>query len=400
MAIHFNQIPRRIALQVSTDLKSKMVFLSGPRQCGKTTLAKKLIQEIQGRYYNWDVIQDRKAILKNELDLDAKLWVFDEIHKSKNWRGFLKGAFDTYAQDHPILVTGSARLELYGRGGDSLQGRYYPHHLHPFTVSELSQLPFQSLDEIPLLPNKPTAESFDALSNLLTLGGFPEPFLSGSESQARRWRIAYDERLVREDISSLERLQELEKVELMLDRLGEVAGSVVSINSLREDLEISFDTAAKWLKILEKLFACFRISPFGPPKIKAVKKEQKLYLWDSAKLANQGARFENLIALHLIRLVDWTRDVEGVKLELRYFRLRSGPEVDFILLRDKKPWLAIEVKKQEQSLAPSLAYFLERVSVPYAFQVHLEGQKEKKLARIGQCEVRSVSAARFLANLP
>ncbi len=394
------EIARSIEPQIEIDLHKKMVFLSGPRQCGKTTLAKKILEQHTGHYYNWDKTSDKKLILKEQFSLDSKLWVFDETHKFRRWRNFLKGVFDEHHKNHSIFVTGSARLNLYGRGGDSLQGRYFPHHLHPFTLSEISKVEFYGLDTCFHLPHQVKKETQANLLHLYQFSGFPEPFFSGNITEAKRWKLAYGERLIEEDLRSLENVREIDRLELLLDRLDDIAGSVVSINSLREDLDVSFDSVKNWLTIFEKIFACFRISPYAPPKIKAVKKEQKLYLWDSTRPTEEGARFENFIALHLMRLIDWGRDVLGEKLELRYFRHREGAEVDFILLRNRVPWVAIEVKIQEQEISPSLKYFVERVKTPFAFQVFLKGGKEKTLARVGKTNIQSISAERFLLQLP
>jgi hypothetical protein len=391
-------IERRVTSELRDDLAKKMVFLSGPRRCGKTTIVKALTKERRGTYLSWDDATHRRAIQRAELDLDAPLWAFDELHKYRRWRGFLKGLYDTHHEAHEILVTGSARLELYGRGGDSLQGRYFAHHLHPLTGSEIARRALVPLAELPELPREPIGG--DVLDALLVLGGFPEPFLSGSAKEASRWRLGYAARLVHEDIRDLERIRELERVELLYDRLGAVAGAVLSINSLREDLEVAFETVRSWIAVLERLDAVFRVPPFGPPRIKTVKKEQKLYFWDWPRADAEGARFENLIALHLLRLVHWARDVEGEKLELRYFRTRMGHEVDFVLLRTGKPWLAIECKLTEQPFDSGLRYLLERVHVPFAFQVHLRGGRERRIVDVGKTRVRHISAARLLANLP
>ncbi|MCK6534239.1 MAG: AAA family ATPase [Polyangiaceae bacterium] len=391
-------IERRIAVPLGVDLSKKMVLLSGPRQCGKTTVVRAVTAERSGRYFNWDEPADRHQIQKLELDFEAPLWAFDELHKFRRWRNFLKGLYDSHHRGHQILVTGSARLELYGHGGDSLQGRYFGHHLHPITASELARRKLVPLDELPGVPREPVPR--DVLDSLLTLGGFPEPLLGASEKEAARWRLAYATRLVREDVRDLERIRELERIELLYDRLGAIAGGVLSINSLREDLEVAFETVRSWIGVLERLDAVFRIAPYGPPRIKSVKKEQKLYFWDWCRAESPGARFENLIALHLLRLVHWAADVEGERLELRYFRTRMGHEVDFILLRRGKPWIAIEAKLAEQPLDTGLRYLLERVPVPFAFQVHRDGGRERRVADIGRCRVRLVSAARLLASLP
>jgi uncharacterized protein len=391
---------RRIEQQIQTDLKKKMVILSGPRQCGKTTLSKDLLKQFSGSYMNWDNASMRLKIQKGDLDQSADLWVFDELHKYKRWRNFLKGLYDVSHEEHKMLVTGSARLDAFSRGGDSLQGRYYSHRLHPLTVSEIENQPCVPIDQIPHLPHGPKASTEKVISDLLNLGGFPEPFLSGSQRESNRWRLTYGSRLIQEEIKSLEGIKDLDRLELLFDRLGDIAGSALSINSVREDLEVAFETIRNWILVFERFYAIFRISPFGPAKFKSVKKEQKLYFWDWARATHEGARFENLIAFHLLRFLHWMEDVEGEKLDLRYFRTREGHEVDFILLRKRKPWMAIEVKLSDSQLSPSLGYFLERYSVPYAFQVFLKNGQEKKWPKIGNSVVHSVSAARFLSNLP
>ncbi|MCI0416657.1 AAA family ATPase, partial [bacterium] len=332
---------RRITPLIESDLSEKMVLLSGPRQCGKTTLAQGILKRKKGAYYNWDAAAHRMLIRKGLLEESASLWVFDELHKFRSWRNWLKGVYDLHKGNHSILVTGSARLDLYRRGGDSLQGRYFFHHLHPFTLSEVVGVRFDESTELPHMQHAPNSAVQKTLEDLIKLGGFPEPFLSGSQRKADRWRLAYSTLLVREDIRDLERVQELDKIELLYDRLPECVGSVLSINSLREDLEVGFATAKNWIEILDRICATFRIPPFGTPRLKAVKKEQKLYLWDWARIEKPAARLENLIALHMLRLVHWMQDVEGTKAELRYFRDVVGHEVDFILLKKSQPWMAV-----------------------------------------------------------
>lgn len=238
--------------QIQQDLNRKMVFLGGPRQVGKTTLAKQILKNKSG-YLNWDVAIDRENILKGELPATDRL-VFDEIHKYRSWRNYLKGLYDSREPGHrQILVTGSARLDLYRFGGDSLQGRYHFLRLHPLSAAELKM--------------KAPSELF----TLLRLGGFPEPFLSGSDIEAKRWSREYRTRLIQEDIASLERLQDLGNLELLIIRLPELVGSPLSINSLREDLQVSHQTLSKWVGVLERMYAIFRLSPFGSPRIRAEK---------------------------------------------------------------------------------------------------------------------------------
>jgi predicted AAA+ superfamily ATPase len=393
---------RRVQGAIEEDLDArKMVFLAGPRQCGKTTVARQLLDQRGGSYFNIDAAEHRKALREGMLPETSRLWVFDELHKQRQWRGWLKGVFDLHGREHELLVTGSGRLDLFRRGGDSLQGRYHLHRLHPLTLSEVLGLPgpTQPADVLELGPS-PSAVVVKALDDLMTLGGFPEPLLGGSERRAARWRLAYGTRLIREDVRDLEAIRDLERLELLFDRLPDLVGSTLSINALREDLEVSFDTVKSWIAALERLYGAYRIAPLGPPRIRAVRKEQKLYLWDWARVPGEAARFENLVMAHLVRLVDWLTDVHGEKAELRYFRDVTGREVDAIVLRGGKPWFAVEVKLAAQELDPGLRYLLERYRVPRALQVSLRGGVERRMPDINGARVELVSAARFLAALP
>lgn len=394
-------IKRRIKSIVIKDLEKKMVFIAGPRQCGKTTLAETIMKDIKSSYYNWDIDEHKKFIRHNELDLKTKLWVFDEIHKYKYWRNWLKGTFDLHKNKHKILVTGSAKLDFYSRGGDSLQGRYYFHRLHPFTLSEILNLKVNEVEKIPELETETNFKNArNILNDLMVFGGFPEPFCSKSEQEASRWRSTYSTRLIREDIRDLERVSDLDKMEVLHEHLPITVGSIFSINSLREDLEVNFRTVKNWIDIFERNYVCFKVFPFGSLKIKAVKKESKLYLWDWGSITKKSARFENLIAIHLLRLCHWLTDVYGEKAELRYFRDVRGREVDFVISKRNQPWIAVEVKESEQDIDSNLKYLLEKIKIPYAFQVHLDGEKFKRLEDINSCKVHILPGHIFLANLP
>jgi len=394
-------VERRAEAPILGDLDSKMVLLAGPRQCGKTTLARRLLQRLGGEYFSWDVAAHRKSLRALALPEDKRLWVFDEVHKFRGWRNWLKGVYDTHGERHAVLVTGSARLAAYSRGGDSLQGRYFMHRLHPFTLSEVLAVDVTDRpDEMPTLPveaPKATAAALDALDRL---GGFPEPLLSGSERTAARWRLGYGERLVREEIRDVEDFRDLDRIEALHDALPSTVGSLLSINALREDLEVAYRTAASWLAALERLYAVFRIPPYGARGLRALKKSQKLYFWDWARVENDGARAENLVLLHLLRLVHWLADVHGEKAELRFFRDAAGHEVDAIVLRRGKPWMAVEVKLSDGPIDRGIRYLVERVPIPWAFQVALRGAVDRRVP-VGQGRgVRLVPASRFLANLP
>ncbi len=347
---------RYLKAQVQRDLARKMVLVAGPRQVGKTTLARSLPGAARA-YLNWDVAEHRARILGRELPA-GKLWIFDEIHKYRSWRGYLKGLFDGRPRGQRILVTGSARLDFYRFGGDSLQGRYHLLRLHPLSAAELG------------------LRTAGEMRALLTLGGFPEPFFGGSDAEARRWSREYRSLLVREELASLERVQDLGNVELLMMHLPERVGSPLSLNALREDLQVSHKTVANWLRILERLYAVFRLPPFGAPRLRAVKKEQKHYHFDWSLVPGEAARFENLVASHLLKWVHHEQDVRGRDLELRYFRDTDGREVDFVVVEGRRPVLAVEAKWSDAEVDRSLRYLKARFPDLPTWQVSATGTKD------------------------
>ena len=347
---------RYLVPQVLHDLGEKMTFVAGPRQVGKTTLGKGLPGAKAG-YLSWDVAGDRERILRRELP-PGKLWVFDEIHKYRQWRGFLKGLFDGRRPGQRILVTGSARLDHYRYGGDSLQGRYHLLRLHPLSAAELKL-------------TKPAE-----LGALLTLGGSPEPYFSGSEVAARRWSREYRNLLVREEVSDLERVSDLGSLELLALRLPELVGAPLSLNALREDLQVAHKTVAGWVSVLERLYAVFRLAPFGAPRLRAVKKEQKHYHFDWSLVPAEAARFENLVAAHLLKWVHFEQDAKGRELELRYFRDTDGREVDFVVVEGRAPILFVEAKRGDQDVDRGLKYLRAKFPKVDAWQISETGTKD------------------------
>ena len=345
---------RYLSDQIKKDLSNKMVFLGGPRQVGKTTLSLSLFSK--DSYLNWDFIEDRERILKYQLPSE-KTWIFDEIHKYKKWRNYLKGLYDKNKKQQ-ILVTGSARLDLYRYGGDSLQGRYHFLRLHPFSFDELQ------------------STSFADFESLFELGGFPEPFLKGEKVEAIRWSKEYRTRILRDDISSVENIHDLGSAELVLMRLPELVGSPLSINSISEDVQTSFKTVKKWLEIYERFYAIYRLSPFGSTKIKAVKKEQKHYHYDWTLVKDPGFRFENMIGNHLLKQVHFLEDTQGREIELRYFKDNEQREVDFVVIEDKKPILFIECKLSDTSVSPHLKFLKKKFPDVKSYQLTYHSKKD------------------------
>jgi predicted AAA+ superfamily ATPase len=231
---------------------------------------------------------------------------------------------------------------------------------------------------------------------LLKLGGFPEPFLSGSERSAKRWSKSYRQRLIREDLVSVEKTDDIARVELMAMRLPELVGEPLSVNSLRGDLGVSHGTVTKWLQIFERLYHTFRVTPFGAPKIKSVKKEFKHFHFDWSLVPEEGARFENFVASHLLKWCHWMEDVEGEDMELRYFRDREQREVDFVVTKDRKPILFCEVKVADQTLSKNLYYLKQKFPQVRAIQV-VRDPIDSIMTSSG---LELISALNFLNELP
>ena len=354
---------RYIQKPVKTDLKSKMVFIGGPRQVGKTTLALSFLSEPNAKspaYFNWDDISDRPKLLRGEFPPSEKIIILDEIHKFARWRNLVKGFFDKNKGELSFLITGSARLDYYSKGGDSLQGRYHYYRLHPFSLGELDA--------------KPTKDNLDLL---LKFGGFPEPLFKAEEKFWRRWQRERLQRVIYDDIRDLESVKEISLLELLASELPNRVGSPLSVKNLKELLQVAHETVERWLKIFERMYYCFRIPPYGPPKVRAVKKEQKLYLWDWSLVEEPGPRFENFIASHLLKYCQFIEDTEGYRMELRFLRDTDKREIDFVVLKDRKPMFAVECKTGDKDVSPSIYYFKERVQIPKFYQVH-QGQKDYK----------------------
>lgn len=348
---------RYLSGHISDDLTKKMVFLAGPRQVGKTTFALSFLgprsTETHPAYLNWDQVGIRKSLIRGQLPPNQELVILDEIHKYREWKNLIKGMYDTEKSSRRFLVTGSAMLNIYRRGQDSLLGRYHYYRLHPFTYLEATE-------KLNL-----------GIEDLLKFGGFPEPLTSGSERAWRRWSKERIERIVYEDIRDLESVKTLEQIELLSEELPRRVGSPLSVKSLAEDLQRAPATLENWVTILERVFYCYRIAPFGAPKIRAVKKEKKLYLWDWSSIEETGFRFENMVASHLLKYCHFLEDTEGYPMELRYLRDTDGREIDFVVLKNKKPLFAVECKSGEKQLSPRIAYFKNRTPIPRFYQVHL-----------------------------
>ncbi len=352
---------------IARDLQEKMIFMGGPRQVGKTTFSK-LVAEKDYAYYNWDNKEQRRAILRAAWPAENRLIILDELHKYSRWKSFIKGEYDVHKERHNFFVTGSARLNVYKKGGDSLLGRYHYYRLHPFSYAELLHLQNE------LIPGKELAfaskaNNQDIVDTLFAFGGFPEPYLKAAPTQLQRWHNERKQLLFREDIRDLTNIRDLSTMEILSDLLPSKVGSALSINSLREDLEVTHKSVVLWLKVFDLLYYSYRLYPYQSTKIKALKKEAKLYLWDWSEIEAAGIKLENMVASHLLKMVHFLYDVYGHPVELYYLRDTLGREVDLLVTYKQKPWFAVEVKLSEDKISKDLLYFKEKLQIPYCYQV-------------------------------
>jgi len=368
-------IERYLSKLIYSDLQDKMIFIAGPRQVGKTTLAKSIGEKHYPgsfKYLNWDNRLDRRAILKEEFQGSNKLVIFDEIHKYVKWRNYIKGEYDKNKDIFKIIVTGSSRLDIYRKHGDSMLGRYYYFRLHPLTLGELlkNTVEYEPFSELHFCKQQNSAMA--VFNDLYKYGGFPEMYLKKDINKLMRWHNNRIENIIRDDIRNIVSIRDLGTLELLAEIIPEKVGSLLSINSLTEDLQVSFKTIRSWIDCLEQVYYLFRIYPYQSKMIKSLKKEPKVYLWDWSQLQEEGPKLENIVASHLLKFCHFLHDVKGYKTELRFLRDNEQREVDFIVTIDNKPWFCIEVKNSRKEISKSLYYYKNKLDIPYVYQVVLE----------------------------
>ncbi|MEZ4754043.1 MAG: ATP-binding protein [Bdellovibrionota bacterium] len=314
--------------RIEDDLKKKMVFLVGPRQVGKTWLAKRISEKYKKSHYlNYDDFDHRDIINQREWLPNTELLVLDELHKMPEWKNYLKGLFDTKSESMKILVTGSARLDAFRATGDSLAGRFFRHRLYPLSLAELED------------------QSRNTLDKLLTRGGFPEPFSSDSEQDVTRWRSQYVDVLTKDEILDLENIRNLKAVSLLLEFLRRRVGSRISYQSLSEDIGVAPTTVKRYIDLFESLFIIFRIQPFSKNIARSLRKEPKIYFFDNGMvIGDEGAKLENFTALSLLKNAHGRSDYTGENIELYYLRTKDEKEVDFCVSRNGEVERIIEVK--------------------------------------------------------
>ena len=373
--------PRIYGTVMEAHLKDyrQMVFISGPRQVGKTTISESLASV----YLSWDDEDVRKAIQSGQRTLAAKygidkpnqsrrVVVFDEIHKYSRWKQFLKGFYDIYGKSWRIIATGSARMDVYKKGGDSMMGRYFPYRMHPFSVAELidTSLPGDGLIR------KPRMLADEEWNALVRFGGFPDPFVNRDPRFSRRWNSLRFEQLTKIDMRDLTRIGELDQLAALAEILGGRSGEQLVYKSLGCDLGIDEKTVKKWIKALRYLYFGFEVRPWFKNVENSIRKMPKWYMRDWANVADSGKRAETLVACHLLKAVEGWTDLGYGDFSIGYLRDKSRREVDFVVVRDGEPWFLVEVKKSEESLSDALGFFQRRLGAKHAFQVVLDADYE------------------------
>jgi hypothetical protein len=390
---------------LETHLKDlrQMAFVSGPRQVGKTTVCR----HGADAYLNWDDTEDRRLIQKGP-DAVAKAVgadkarsgrpkvVFDEIHKDRRWKGFLKGFFDVHADRKKlgVVVTGSARLDVYRRGGDSLMGRYFLSRMHPFSVAE-GLRPATPAD-IVSPPAKISGADWNAL---LRHGGFPEPFLARSPAFTGKWARLRLDQLTGEDLRDLGAFRDLAGLDRLARILSERSSVQLNLSELARDLQVTAETSNRWVAALEQLHLGFTLRPWSKDIANSLRKEPRWFLRDWSGVEDVGRRAETFVGCHLLKAVEGWTDLGLGTFELAYLRTKQGQEVDFVIIRDRKPWCLVEVKQSSSDLSPALAFFQERTKAPHAFQVELDAPYEDVDCFAERGRPLRVSARTFLSQL-
>jgi uncharacterized protein len=363
MASKMVVMKRYLETYIQKDLKKKIILITGPRQAGKTTLSKMLKGNYD--YFNYDNAEDRLGLLERSWDRSKELVIFDELHKLKNWKSWLKGIYDTEQIPPSIVVTGSARLDTYRKVGDSLAGRFFQFRLHPFDLKEIHHV------HDPQNPEK-------ILDNLLETGGFPEPFLEGSQTYYNRWKKSHLDIILRQDLIDLENIQQISSVETLIQLLKKRVGSPISYRSLAEDLQCSDKTVKRWLSVLETMYVVFKVTPFHKNISRSLLKAPKYYFYDTGQvMGNPVTKLENLVACALLKEIQFREDCLGEQRNLFYLRDKDGREIDFLITQNEAPYLMVEVKWSDANLSSNFSSFEKYLTGIKKIQLVKELDREK-----------------------
>lgn len=357
-------------------LGKKIILITGPRQAGKTTQSGFLSQSYQ--YLNYDDETDRKLLAEKAWDRKLDLIVFDELHKMKNWKSWIKGIFDKEGIPPSLVVTGSARLDIFKKLGDSLAGRYFQYRIHPLDVRELKRI-------------GQTDSTRSITDKILNYSGFPEPYLEGSQKFYNLWKKTHLDIILRQDLIELFDVKSIKSIEILINLLKHKVGSPISYSSLAQDLQVSDKTVKSWLQILENMYVIFKVTPFHENIGRANLKRPKYYFYDVARVEGDlGAKLENLVACSLLKECHFRQDCLGEEWELSYLSLRGGAEIDFAITKDNDAKYLVEVKTSDDS--PSKNFKLFRSELPYAHQIQLVYNLKQEKTYPDGLEIRNLDS--------
>jgi predicted AAA+ superfamily ATPase len=370
---------RTLQSYIQQDLPSKIILITGPRQCGKTTLAKQLYESYE--YFNYDSVNSRLVLKEQSWDREKRLIIFDELHKMNGWKRWLKGIYDTEGIPPEILVTGSARLDIRKKLGDSLAGRYFQFRLHPLDLKEAALHCDSDRETI--------------FQQLWQCSGFPEPFLKNNVTYYKRWRQSHLDAILRQDLIDLYTGRDIQAIETLVLLLRSRVGSTVSYANLARDIERDPNTIKRWLQLLENLYIIFRVTPYHKNIARSLLKEPKFYFYDHAYVEEDGARLENLVACALLKELQFIEDTKGLKTSLHYVRTKDGKELDFLICIEGKITSLLEIKCSDATPANSFHHFAQ--FLPQAKKIQLVKELKHKKTYPDGLEIRPLIP--WLANL-
>ncbi|MGB5686072.1 MAG: ATP-binding protein [Candidatus Electrothrix sp.] len=373
---------RYLTQAVSRDLGHKIILITGPRQSGKTTLSKMLVPDSD--YLNFDNPDHRLSLLERTWDRKKTAVIFDELHKLKNWKSWLKGIYDTEGIPPALVVTGSAKLDTYKKVGDSLAGRFFQFRLHPLDLKEVTSL-------------SPDITPESALQRLLEIGGFPEPYLRGETTYYKRWKRSHLDIIIRQDLIELENVQQITAIETLIQLLRKRVGSPVSYSSLAQDLQVSDKTVKRWLMLLENMYILFRVTPFHRNIARSLLKTPKFYFYDTGQIIGDlGIRLENATACALLKEIHFREDCFGEEMGLHYLQTKDGNEIDFLVTKETAPSLMLEVKWADSRRSKNFSLFdrcLDKIP-----KIQLVKELDRETTYPDGTEIRQAHS--WLAQLP
>lgn len=343
---------RSVSDSILEDLEHKIVLLTGPRQCGKTTLSKQL--GLTYEYLNMDNHQDVAKVGRKQWDRKKELLILDEFHKYKNWKRFIKGVYDTEGLSPKLLITGSAKMDTFKKVGDSLAGRYFSHRLYPLDIKE-------ACDALTITPN-------EACEVLMQCSGFPEPFLKGSEDYYQKWHNTHYDIMLKQDLIDLTNVRDLKTIQVLAAVLSSRVGGGINYTNIASDLQVSPNSVRKWIEVLEDMYMIFQITPYHQNIARSLLKEPKIYCYDVATVEGRGAKLENMVALSLLKRIHFLQDTLGKRVALHYCRTRNGHEIDFLVKVGSNTYL-IEVKSGDDELSRHFDYFAGFFDHPKCIQL-------------------------------